>query len=233
MDDSFLLTLKELVLEKQETGSLDEVLSERLQLENQVRRKKRRNEPCGFLSHGICSRLDIRCGERQQYRLPEDEDDRQKPHRCNYRPHIPIEDTWILIVDDDPAARELYHAYFVNCGAAPGRIESTASALEAKDILKQGKIRNRCYSIVMSDVKLGGETGFDLVHHLVERNYNSRVLLASGFYEERDLPRNYLGRLEVVPGQPVVTRFFRKPLKLGEFKSSVDLIRKEMQTVPA
>lgn len=231
MDDSILMTLKEISLEKCAPESLDEFLTERLILENRVRKLKRMGQPCEFEECGLCSRLDIRCGERQQYDLPEETQQKGLPHQCNYQPNQRIGEFNILIVDDEPSILEMNKTFFKTNGADPSRIETAQSVAEAREILKRGKVLNRQYCIVMSDIKMDGETGFDLVNHLVERNYNSRVLLLSGCYSREDLPDPYTGDLEVVPGRKVVSKLFTKPLTMAAFSAEIRQIEKEFQPV--
>ena len=229
MDDSILLTLKEIIRDRSTAETLEGVLCNRLKLENQVRILKRQGKKCFFAKEGLCTKVDIRCGERQQYELPEEDDNKNKPHRCNYQPNLKINEFFVLIVDDDPITLELSESYFVSTGVSRERIEKAGSVPAAQEILKQGKVLNRQYCIVLSDVKMKNGTGFDLVNHLVERNYNSRILLMSGRYEEEDFPKNYLGNLEIASGQTVVSDFFKKPVSFADFTSTIREIEREFQ----
>jgi CheY-like chemotaxis protein len=226
---SLMQTLEKIVREKIAVAEMEAELTERLETENKVRRIKRLGQACPFAQEGMCGRMDIRCGERQQYACPEDEDNRRLPHKCHYQPIVKLTDFNILVVDDEPMIGELCSEFFEAAGVERDNIDRAESVAEAQEVLKQGKITGKQYCIVMTDVKMKDATGYQLVNHLVERNFNSRILLMSGYVDEKDFPPNYMGDKEIVSGRKVVTQFFRKPINFMDFTSVIRKVEEEFK----
>lgn len=226
-DASLTQVLRTIIREKTAVKDLEEELARRILKENQVRKIKRAGEKCPYEKKGMCSEVLIRCGERQQFNAPELVENRTRPHKCNYQPRLVLNAFYVLVVDDEPMILDLCKEFFSALGISEDRIETAGSVQEAQEILKQGKISNRQYCIVLSDIKMGQNTGFDLVNHLVERNYNSRILLMSGFVDESDFPSFYLGDKEIIPGKRVVSKFLRKPINFSDFTAHIRQIEQE------
>ena len=224
-----LKTLRKIAGEKLAAAEVEAEISDRLETENRVRRVKRAGEKCPFAGEGLCTRVDIRCGERQQYACPEDEENRRMPHRCLYRPWMPLSEFNILVVDDEPMISELCSEFFEAAGVPRDSIDRAESVEEAQEVLRQGKIAGKQYCIVMSDVKMKGDSGYQLVNHLVERNFNSRILLMSGYTEEKDLPPHYVGDAEIIPDKRVVFHFFKKPINFTDFTAVIRKIEEEFK----
>ncbi len=186
---------------------LQRELEERIWKEKNIRELKRAGIGCPYASDYTCSKPTIRCGERQQYSTQREEE--LLEHRCNYDPGS--KDKHVLIVDDENTIRVMCADLFEMLGFKEENIQTASCVPEAKDILKQGKIENRQYAFVLSDINMPGGTGYDLVTFLTEGNYNSRIMLMTVHPNpEKFTPPNYMGDQEVIPGEKVVSRFFRK-----------------------
>jgi len=210
-----------LIQNKLAVRQLEMEMFDRVKTENDVRRFKRMGKQCPFEKGGICGNVSIRCGERQQYSVPESHAEKRLPHRCNYALKLNKGQLHILVVDDDPVIREMCVDFLKVAGFENSQIETSPSTEDAIDALKVAKIQNRPYHLVISDIRMGGASGYHLVNHIVERNFNARVLLISAFTDGRDAPNNYLGNSEILPGKKVVNNFLRKPVQLADFNKHV------------
>jgi CheY-like chemotaxis protein len=222
-------TIRKIIRERTAVENLEDELTARVNAENVVRKIKRAGKKCPHEMDGLCNRIEIRCGERQQFSLPEDMETKHLPHKCNYQPKVRLNEFNVLVVDDEKTVLDLCAEFFEAMGIPKARIEKAESVEGARDILNQGKILNKQYCVVLSDIKLKKDTGFQLVNHLVERNFNSRILLMSGFVDESDFPRHYLGDKEIIPGKKVVSCFFKKPITFSDFTNSIKNIEEEFQ----
>lgn len=81
---------------------------------------------------------------------------------------------WILVVEDDPAAREAYAMALTEAGY---RVRTAGTAVEALDEIH----RNR-YEAVVLDIELSGSSGFDVQKVLAERHdcQDVAVIFVSG-----------------------------------------------------
>src|SRR3989339_961902 len=227
--DSLVQTIQKIIQDKNAAADLISELSDRLETENTLRMIKRAGPKCPFETEGLCSRINIRCGERQQFGSPEDDSDQRLPHQCNYRSHLSIKELHVLVVDDEPMIGQLCIEFFEVAGMTRENIDRAEDVEEAKIRLQDSKLENKPYHIILSDIKMKNTTGYQLVQHLIERNFNSRILLMSGYVEETDFPSNYLGTKEILPGRLVVSEFFRKPINLTDFTTVVRKIEAEFQ----
>jgi CheY-like chemotaxis protein len=210
-----------LIQNKLAVRQLEMEMFDRVKTENDVRRFKRMGKSCPFEHGGICGSVVIRCGERQQYSIPESHTEKRLPHRCNFVPKLRKEQLHILVVDDDSVIREMCIDFLHVAGFDSSQIETSQSTEDAIDALKVAKIQNKPYHLVISDIKMGGASGYHLVNHIVERNFNARILLISAFTDGKDAPNNYLGNAEILPGKKVVNYFMRKPVQLSDFNRLV------------
>lgn len=226
--DSFPEAISSLIKDRLTVRQLEIEMNDRINTENDVRRFKRLCKACPFEQGGICGNISIRCGERQQYSVPESRMERRLPHRCNYQPKISVEQLKILIVDDDSLIREMCTDFLKVGGFNIEQVNTATGTEEAEDAFKVAKIKNAPYHLVISDIRMGGASGYHLVNHIVERNINTRILLISAFTEGKDAPANYLGNAEVLPGKRVVNRFIRKPILLADFNTAVKEAVSEM-----
>jgi CheY-like chemotaxis protein len=136
-------------------------------------------------------------------------------------PKIRKEQMLFLVVDVVPVVREMCVEFLKVAGFTTNQIETSHSTEDAIDAFKVAKIQNRPYHLVISDIKMSGASGYHLVNHVVERNFNVRMLLISAFTDGRDAPNNYLGNSEILPGKKVVSHFMRKPVQLADFNRIV------------
>jgi DNA-binding NtrC family response regulator len=80
----------------------------------------------------------------------------------------------ILLVDDEPAIRQIMQRALANAGCEVHVAKSAEDAWAAV-------ILSGCYDVLVTDVVLPGETGYDLAARIVARCPNTRVLLISGY----------------------------------------------------
>lgn len=218
---SFPDAISSLIKDRLAVRQFELEMNDRINTETDVRRFKRLCKACPFEQGGICGNISIRCGERQQYSVPESRMERRLPHRCNYQPKITMQQLKVLVVDDDALIREMCIDFLKTINIDASQVETAAGTEEAEDAFKVAKIKNSPYHLVISDIRMGGASGYHLVNHIVERNINARILLISAFTEGKDAPINYLGNAEVLPGKRIVNRFIRKPIQLAEFNAAV------------
>lgn len=210
--------IEEKILNKDHNlNGYEKTLKKRILDENEIRKIKRLSHACPFNKNGYCKNIEIRCGERQQYGIRENAEEAQREHRCFYKPCHNMQDINVLIVDDDPSCGDLCSDFLGVCGINTSKITYAPSAEMAEEIITRGKIVNKQYQILISDIRLPNRTGFDLVHHIIERNFNTHIFLMTGFSETKDMPKFYLGDEEIVEHEPVVAKYFRKPIDAVAF----------------
>ena len=200
-------------------GECDEVCR-RIRKEDEVRVLKRKNMECPYKNlDGICEEPKIRCGERQL--LSVSDSGGVARCRCNYDPEDSKKE--FLIVEDEDGIVDFITDFLTNfMGIYQKRISKASSVQEAKDVLRRGKIHNKQYCLVISDIRMPpGDSGYHLVNHVIERNYNTRIILMSGHCDEGDKPLNYLGDSEIMPSQKAVSAFLIKPIKIQDLKAHV------------
>lgn len=89
----------------------------------------------------------------------------------------------ILIVDDEPAMRALYHRALAPRGFA---VTAAPSALEALDLVGED------FSVIVTDYGMPGMDGLEFIRALRARGLETPVLIVSGDFEagrNGDLPR--------------------------------------------
>ena len=111
---------------------------------------------------------------------------------------VSARDVNILVVDDDPEVREILAETLVEFGYS---VAQAASGEEAMPILHA----RPDIHMVISDVRMPGMSGLDLVAEARGLRPDLRVILMSGYF----LP------------QPVAVRFLKKPFHMQELASAV------------
>lgn len=108
----------------------------------------------------------------------------------------------ILFVDDDPLVGMMTTMSLRRLGHEVETFTSIAPALEAF-----GRAA-ATYDLVISDVNLGPESGFDLCRAILELRPDVPIVMASGLVEPGDVLRaQALGVMDVLPKSEVLTRF--------------------------
>jgi DNA-binding NtrC family response regulator len=79
----------------------------------------------------------------------------------------------LLIVDDDTAMREMLSSLFRDRGYAVEEAESAAEALE--------QAGEQCFDVVLSDIRMAGKTGIEMVGELRDRLPETPVVLMTAF----------------------------------------------------
>lgn len=72
----------------------------------------------------------------------------------------------ILVVDDDETARDIVSLKLREYGALPSGVSSTATALEALEARVQSTKDVRPFDVVLSDIGMPGEDGYDLMRRV-------------------------------------------------------------------
>ncbi len=104
----------------------------------------------------------------------------------------------ILVVDDDPEVREILAETLIEFGYRVVQAGSGEEALPMLDGLADIRL-------VISDVRMPGMSGLELVEQARARSPSLRVILISGYF----LP------------QPIAVRFLKKPFHMAELASAV------------
>lgn len=214
------------LLEKgSESGDLTEIIINRSRTEHEIRKIKRLGKKCPYEMTGYCAKTDVRCGERQNF-SPENKVIGQKFHyKCNYDTSIMEENTNILIVDDEEIIRKICRHYVKNYGYKDSEIFESDSVENAEKLLEEGKKKCNSFFLVISDVRMGSNTGYELVNRVISRNYNAYVILMSGTNLEQDTPNDYLGNLEMFRGEKAVISFLSKPFLKEEIFSALSVFQ--------
>jgi DNA-binding NtrC family response regulator len=88
----------------------------------------------------------------------------------------------LLIVDDEPAVLDLLKRYLERLGHS---VEITASAEAALELFEAAPER---YDLVITDLKLPGMGGEDLLKRMRDRKPSLRALISSGYPHRPSLP---------------------------------------------
>ena len=83
----------------------------------------------------------------------------------------------ILVIDDEPGIRKLIELILED-----HEIVTAGSVDEATELLN-----SRTYDLVISDVKMPGKSGFELLEEIHRINPNTPVILMTGHAEEDEL----------------------------------------------
>ncbi len=111
---------------------------------------------------------------------------------------VSVQDVNILIVDDDAEVREILAETLMELGYA---VAQAASGEEALPMLEA----RRDIDMVISDVRMPGMSGLEMVAAARLRRPELRVILISGYF----LP------------QPIAMRLLKKPFHMHELASAV------------
>src|SRR5690606_18604430 len=84
----------------------------------------------------------------------------------------------VLIVDDDPAQRSLFTSFLEGCGIAVRTAASGAAALDA--------IAESVPALLISDVRMPGMSGLELLAKVRETHADLPVLLVTAYADIRD-----------------------------------------------
>ncbi len=84
----------------------------------------------------------------------------------------------ILLIDDEPNIRLLYSAMLNDRGH---EVQEAASGRDALHYLEQGAV-----DLVLLDIKLGGESGLDLLQHIVRHYPQVPVILLTAYTSFQD-----------------------------------------------
>lgn len=87
----------------------------------------------------------------------------------------------ILIIDDDEVLSELLKRMVERAGFR------AVAASNCDDALEIYRAQGREIAVVITDLMLGGGSGRGLVQDLLRLDPDVRVLVTTGFYDERDL----------------------------------------------
>jgi CheY-like chemotaxis protein len=216
------------LLRRRHLGDAGVEQARRMHVEHDIRVAKRQGLPCPYAQEGRCINLRVRCGERQQLAERETPATERLPHSCLYQSRPGVADYTILVVEDNPLAREVAVEYLTSLGVARHRLELAGNVSEARAALTRGKQEGRVFCLVVSDVHLGDEKGYDLVDHLVERNFNSRILLTSSETYMESASGAYLGDHEVMEGEKVVSGFLPKPFSMRDLHAALKSVESQL-----
>jgi len=215
-------------LRQRPSGESDTEQERRMRIEHDIRVTKRKGLPCPYAHEGRCINLRVRCGERQQLSERETPAMEHQPHACLYHHRPAVADYTILVVEDNPLAREVAVEYLASLGIGRERIELAGSVSEAQAALLRGKMAGRVFCLVVSDVHLGDAKGYDLANHLVARNFNSRILLTSSETYMESAGAAYLGDHEVMEGEKVVSGFLAKPFTMRDLHEALKSVESRL-----
>lgn len=105
----------------------------------------------------------------------------------------------ILVVDDDPEVREILAETLAEFGYGVTQAGSAEEALPLLDGQQPG------IDLVITDVRMPGMSGLELVEQARARKAGLKVIVISGYF----LP------------QPIAVRFLKKPFHMHELASAV------------
>jgi len=110
----------------------------------------------------------------------------------------------ILIVDDDPGQRSLLDSFLSGQGFETNVAESGETALKA--------LAGESFSMMISDVRMPGLSGLDMLHLVREQHRGLPVLMVTAFPDIRDA---------VSAMQDGAVNYLQKPIDLDELLASV------------
>jgi len=118
----------------------------------------------------------------------------------------PLPSKRVLVVDDEPAVREMLAMIVSEAGYIADSAESGEEAIRVLESIAP----DTC--LVISDVVMGGMDGFDFAQRVRARHPELPILLISGYFEEsRDLA-----------SLPDGVQFRRKPLRVHDITELVE-----------
>ncbi len=86
----------------------------------------------------------------------------------------------ILVVDDDQESRDLLSEFLIANGYAVDTVQDGAAAWLALNDGHNG------YGIVIADLRMPGQTGFDLLRKVRQSNSKQNIILMSSFVSSKD-----------------------------------------------
>lgn len=86
----------------------------------------------------------------------------------------------ILVVDDDQESRDLLSEFLVANGYVVDTVQDGAAAWRALNDGHNG------YGIVIADLRMPGQTGFDLLRKVRQSNSKQNIILMSSFVSSKD-----------------------------------------------
>lgn len=110
----------------------------------------------------------------------------------------------IVVVDDDESIRKTFFLIL----SKNYRVYLAKNANEARAFFKKAKI-----DLIITDMKLPGKNGLEMVADLRESGYQGEVILISAYPDLIDLDRLQ---------QHAISHFFVKPLDLKALNRSID-----------
>ena len=113
----------------------------------------------------------------------------------------------ILIVDDDERLTKIIGDYLSIFGFEP---ELASSAAQARNCLKRGT-----YAVVLSDFRMPGESGLDLLTHIKSKYPGLPFILMTG------LPSSTLRRIAMELGS---NAFIEKPFELKDLVKTIETV---------
>lgn len=134
-----------------------------------------------------------------------------KQHRVEEKENLQTER--ILVVDDEPAIRDLLQQGILRYGYECRTAESASDALE--------HLSANSYDVVISDINMPKMDGIQLTRHIKAR-YDSDVIVMTGYVKE------YAYEEIVAMG---ASDFIQKPLRITEFIARLKRVLKERATL--
>ena len=113
----------------------------------------------------------------------------------------------ILIVDDDVCLSFILSEYLSAAGHSCTVVENVAKARKRLSSIR--------FDVVISDVNMPGESGFELLHHVSSRHPETSLLLMSALDDVRNKQR---------AAQMGARGYLVKPFKLGDLRDQISTI---------
>jgi CheY-like chemotaxis protein len=197
----------------------------RKKMEDRVRRSKRAGLECPYKDeNGQCTSLFIRCGDRLQFSMRENGQERAFFHKCTY--DWRVRGNQVLIIDDDQTMLDFCaSAFSLFMSFDKTRIRTASSVGQAIDILMRSKIEGGKFGLVITDILMPGRSGYDLVNELYDRNFDVEVVLMKEEREIAPFPAGYRGAAEVLPNRPFVSGILVKPFHSEKLVMEVEKLR--------
>jgi CheY-like chemotaxis protein len=114
----------------------------------------------------------------------------------------------VLVAEDDPAMRDLFALVLRERGY---QVETVSTGSELKSLLSEAE-PGRHFDLIVTDVKMPGGSGIDVIDQLRQNGDSTPVLIVTAF--PQDHIRKRARDLEV--------RVLAKPFDLDTFRSAVD-----------
>jgi len=79
----------------------------------------------------------------------------------------------VLVLDDEPVVGERLKEYLDKRGLAVETFTDSAKAL--------GRMKEKSFDVIVSDIKMAGASGIDVLLEVKEKEYSSEVILITGY----------------------------------------------------